>query len=202
VRLLIAEDDRTTSHLLTRLASTWGYEVVACRHGLEALAILAAEAAPELAVLDWMLPEMDGPEICRRLRAYPRTQDSRPYVLMLTSRTGLADVVEGLDAGADDYLTKPFSASELSARLRAGARTVQMHQRLVASVGDLAEALGSVRRLTGLLPICAYCKSIRDDSDYWQGVERYLSEHSDVEFTHGICPRCAQRIEEGIQDYR
>jgi DNA-binding response OmpR family regulator len=195
MRLLIAEDDRATSHLLTRLADSWGYEAVTLGDGVEALAEITGETPPDLALLDWGLPGLDGPEICRRFRAHPRGRDAQTYVVLLTSRSDRADVVAGLDAGADDYLTKPFNPSELSARLRVGARMVELQQSLTANVRKLEQALTNVRQLKGLLPICAYCKSIRDDSDYWHRVEHYLSEHSGLEFSHGICPNCLERLE-------
>jgi len=191
--MLIAEDERTTLHLLTRLARSWGYDPVTCRSGVDALAILDDAVPPELALLDWGLPGMDGPEIVRRFRA--RRGSARTYVLLLTAHKDERDVVAGLDAGADDYLTKPFNASELSARLRVGARMVDLQNSLSASIRDLTSALANVRQLKGLLPICAYCKSIRDDSDYWHRVEHYLSEHSGVEFTHGVCPSCLSQLD-------
>jgi CheY-like chemotaxis protein len=177
------------------LAASWGYDPVACADGLEALAVLRGSSPPELAVLDWMLPGLDGPEICRRFRRHEDALGGHTYIVLLTARADEADVVRGLDAGADDYLTKPFAAGELSARVRVGARMVTLQRTLTASVADLTRALASVRRLKGLLPICAYCKSIRDDSDYWHRVEHYLSEHSEAEFTHGICPTCFEQAE-------
>jgi DNA-binding response OmpR family regulator len=199
MRLLVAEDDRVTARLLSKLTTSWGYEVTTCEDGLEALSALADEPPPALALLDWMLPGMDGPEICRRIRQHQSAGGVRTYVVLLTSRAGMADVVTGLDAGADDYLTKPFHAAELSARLRVGARMASLQQDLITSVRDLTAALAKVRELSGLLPICAYCKSIRGDSDYWYGVESYLSQHSEVEFTHGICPECFKRLELEIE---
>ena len=103
-------------------------------------------------------------------------QDTPLYIILLTSRTSRKDVVEGLGAGADDYLTKPFDPDELRARVHVGQRTLAL--------------IANIKRLSGLLPICSYCKRIRSDQDYWQQVETYLSEHADVRFSHGICPEC------------
>lgn len=188
MRILIAEDDVVTAQLLTSLIDSWGYEVTAVNDGTAALAILQAEDAPQLALFDWMMPGLNGPEVCRMAR---ERQPSAPtYVILLTSRDARADVVAGLEAGADDYIVKPFDPEELRARLKAGVRIVDLQQRLTTHVGELELALANVRRLSGLLPICSYCKAIRDDSDYWHQVEEYVAVHSEAQFSHGICPKC------------
>jgi phosphoserine phosphatase RsbU/P len=144
-----------------------------------------------------MMDELDGIEVCRRVRA---TADLRAmYLLLLTSRGSKAHVIEGLKAGANDYVTKPFDSEGLSARVAVGAQVVQLQSELAARVGELEQALARVQRLQGLLPICAYCKSIRDDKDYWHQVDAYLKEHSGVQFTHGVCPTCLQRL---LRDFR
>jgi phosphoserine phosphatase RsbU/P len=188
MRILIAEDDAVTRRLLQGLTDSWGYEVAAVEDGESALVVLQSDNPPELALLDWIMPGLQGPEICRIVRR----QNSRTptYVILLTARTASTDIVAGLEAGADDYLAKPFAPEELRARLTAGVRIVDLEQRLTAHVSDLERALANVRRLSGLLPICSYCKSIRDDRDYWQRVEEYISEHSEAAFTHSICPKC------------
>jgi DNA-binding response OmpR family regulator len=192
VRVLIAEDDRATARLLAGLVGSWGYEVVAAGDGNAALAHFEAVATPQLVLLDWMLPGADGPEVCRRIRKL--RSNSAVYIILLTSKSARTDVVAGLEAGADEYLVKPFDAEELRARLQAGARIVDLQQRLADQVSELETALANVRKLTGLLPICAYCKAIRDDSNYWHRVEEYVGEHSDVTFSHGICPKCLPNV--------
>jgi sigma-B regulation protein RsbU (phosphoserine phosphatase) len=192
VRVLIAEDDRATARLLAGLIGSWGYEVVAAGDGNAALAHFEAASTPQLVLLDWMLPGADGPEVCRRIRKL--RSNSAIYIILLTSKSARTDVVAGLEAGADEYLVKPFDAEELRARLHAGARIVDLQQRLADQVSELETALANVRKLTGLLPICAYCKAIRDDSNYWHRVEEYVGEHSDVTFSHGICPKCLPNV--------
>jgi sigma-B regulation protein RsbU (phosphoserine phosphatase) len=192
MRVLIAEDDRATARLLAGLTESWGYEVATAKDGEAALEHFTGELTPQLVLLDWMLPGADGPEVCRRIRAL--RSDSAIYIILLTSKSARADVVAGLGAGADDYLVKPFDPEELRARLKAGGRIVDLQQRLTDQVRELESALANVRKLTGLLPICAYCKSIRDDSNYWHRVEEYVGEHSDATFSHGICPKCLPKV--------
>jgi DNA-binding response OmpR family regulator len=194
MRVLIAEDDRVTARLLTSLLTGWGYETSVADNGESALRMIADQPAPYLALLDWMLPGMDGPEVCRRTRASGSTMPG--YLILLTAKSAQADLVEGLGAGADEYLVKPIEPGELRARLSAGARILDLQTRLANQVHELEAALGNIRKLTGLLPICAYCKSIRDDSNYWHRVEEYVGTHADVTFSHGICPKCLPRVTE------
>lgn len=190
MRVLIADDDIVTATRLKGLLTSWGYEAVAVSDGPAAITALTAPDAPALALLDWMMPGADGLEVCRRIREHASGQSI--YVILLTARAGHGDVVAGFDSGADDYLSKPFDADELRARLKAGARIIELQRRLSANVTELTEALAQVRKLSGLLPICSYCKSIRDDSNYWHAVEEFVTDHADVQFSHGICPKCLE----------
>jgi len=169
-----------------------GYVTVVAGNGAEAWTLLQDEDAPRLAILDWMMPGMDGPEVCRRARAAPRTPP--PYIILLTTRDSRADVVAGLDAGADDYMAKPFDREELRARVGVGVRIVELQQSLADRLRDLEDALARVKQLQGLLPICSYCKKIRDDGNYWNQVETYISAHSGAQFSHGICPDCFEKF--------
>ena len=194
MRVLIAEDDRVTARLLSEAVRSWGYDVVVAVDGREALTALEADDPPQLALLDWMLPGLDGPEVCRMVRT--ATRSASTYLILLTSKSARVDVVAGLQAGADEYLVKPVDPEELRARLHAGGRIVDLGLRLASQVRELETALASIRKLTGLLPICAYCKSIRDDSNYWHRVEEYVTEHSSATFSHGICPKCLPVVEQ------
>lgn len=109
---------------------------------------------------------------------------------MLTSRNEQSDIVEGLRAGADDYLVKPWDAAELHARVEVGCRMVSLQDRLAEKIQELQEALNQVKALEGILPICSFCKKIRDDRNYWRQVEDYISSHSEARFTHSVCPEC------------
>src|SRR4051794_21185896 len=128
MRILIAEDDPVSRRLLEVTLTGWDYEVQVTCDGRTACQALAVDDPPPLALLDWMLPEMDGLEICRRVRS---TQaGSAVYIILLTARARKEDVIAGLDGGADDYITKPFDRAELRARLRAGCRIVELQSRL------------------------------------------------------------------------
>jgi CheY-like chemotaxis protein len=161
-------------------------------NGLEAWQASQEEDAPRLVILDWMMPEMEGPEVCRRMRESPTTIP--PYIILLTARQGAREVIEGMQAGADDYLTKPYHRDELGARVQVGVRMIELQTKLADRIGQLEEALEQVKRLQGIIPICGYCKKIRDDQDYWQNVESFIATHSEVEFTHSVCPSCFLQI--------
>jgi sigma-B regulation protein RsbU (phosphoserine phosphatase) len=192
VKVLIAEDDMISRRLLEATLTRWGYEVVVTCDGVAAWEVLRSQEAPALAILDWMMPGMDGIELCRRVRsAFTATP---PYLILLTAKGRREDIVMGLQAGANDYVTKPFDREELRARMQVGLRMIELQQSLADRVKALEEALTRVKQLQGLLPICSYCKKIRDDQNYWQQVESYISEHSEAQFSHSICPDCYERL--------
>ena len=192
MNILIAEDDPVTCRKLEVVLTKQGYNVVVARDGNQAFDMLMNDDAPQLAILDWMMPGMDGVDICKKIEN--RKTGSYTYIILVTSKTEKEDIAAGLDAGADDYVTKPFSAKELHARVRVGERILTLQNNLAEHVAKLEDALSSVRQLQGLLPICAYCKKIRDDQNYWQRVENYISKYSDAKFSHSICPDCYEEI--------
>jgi phosphoserine phosphatase RsbU/P len=165
-----------------------GYEPVETTDGKEAWNALQQVDAPRLAILDWIMPGMDGVEVCRLARQSEPTQGI--YVILLTANSQREDLIAGLTAGADDYVTKPFDREELRVRVQVGVRVVELQQALADRVVELQEALAHVSQLQGILPICSYCKKIRGDKDYWQQVETYISDHSNAQCSHSICPDC------------
>ncbi len=188
MRILIAEDDRVSRHVLLTMLVKWGYDVVAAQDGLQALEELQKPDAPPVALLDWMMPGLDGFEVVKRAR---RTRPLTPtYFILLTARAAKEDMIAALEAGADDYVTKPFDQNELRARLLVGLRVIDLQQRLADRVEALEESLQQVKLLQGLLPICCYCKKVRDDGNYWHQVEQYITERSEAQFSHSICPGC------------
>ena len=196
MQVLIAEDDRITGEILARTLQRWGHETTLVGDGVRAWDALSAASAPTLAILDWMMPEMDGPDVCRRVRH--ERPEANMYLLLVTAREGRGDVVAGLDAGADDYIIKPFDPEELRARIAVGVRVLGLQQKLAERVAELQTALSNVKQLRGLLPICSYCKRIRGDDQYWQQVEGYIAQHSDAQFSHGICPTCYQKVSDEL----
>ena len=191
MKTLIAEDDPVSRVFLELSLIKWGYEVVVTCDGSEAWEALQREAPP-IAILDWMMPGIDGVEVCRRARAIQTPTPT--YLILLTAKSEKEEIVEGLEAGADDYLTKPFNRAELQARIKVGLRITELQRNLADRVVELQSALSRVNHLQGLLPICSYCKKVRDDQNYWQQVDSYISKHADVEFSHGICPACYENV--------
>jgi two-component system cell cycle response regulator len=147
MKILIAEDDALSRRLLETKLGKWGYEVVATRDGKEALEVLLAEDAPQLAILDWMMPELNGVDVCRAVRASSR--ESYTYLILLTSLAREEDLVAGMEAGADDYIAKPFKSSELKMRLRAGRRIIDLQTELIEA-REVQRVKASHDSLTGL----------------------------------------------------
>lgn len=190
MKILIADDDAIHRKILETVLTRSGHEVLIAEDGLQAWLMINGEDAPRLAVLDWVMPGLEGPQICARVRAEPALEGM--HLILLTAREKKEDIVHGLDAGANDYLTKPFHEAELLARIAVGVRIVELQQALSLRVAELETALAQVQRLEGLLPICSYCRKIRNEEQYWESVESYITQHSGARFTHGICPTCAE----------
>ncbi len=194
VKIVIADDDRVPRFLLEATLKSWDYEVIVAEEGRTALAALQNANAPTLAILDWMMPHMDGLEVTRRLRK--QSSSAQHYIILLTSKSEKQDIINALEAGADDYLTKPFDSGELRARVNVGVRMVELQRNLAARVLEVEEALANIKQLQGMLPICSYCKRIRDDQNYWETVEEYICAHSEASFSHGVCPDCYSSVVE------
>ena len=177
MKILVAEDDGVSRLMLTTKLKKLGHEIIATEDGVTAWEAFRSEH-PQLVITDWMMPNVDGLELCRRIRSYD--QEKYTYVIMLTALTGKNNFLEGMDAGADDFLTKPIDMEELTARLRVAQRILALQT--------------EVKQLEGFLNICAYCKKIRDEANVWQPMEGYISKRSDATFSHGYCPDCMEKI--------
>ena len=191
MKVLVVDDDPVTAQMLGTLLLRWGYAVTTATSGGEAWVALQAPELPSLVLLDWLMPDLSGLEICRRMRADRRFD--AVYIIMVTRLAETERLVEGLAAGANDYVAKPFQTPELRARVNVGVRMVQLHSELRERIRQLEAALAENHQLRGILPICAYCKKVRDDEHYWHNVEKYVSEHSGAQFSHGVCPQCYEK---------
>jgi len=190
MQVLIAEDNEVSRRLLEILIGGWGYDIISAADGKEAWKLLQ-ENNCQLAILDWMMPGMDGLEVCRRLRALE--DKDYVYVIVLTAREERQDIVTGLEAGADDYMVKPFDNSELRSRIKAGERIVELKAELGRKITELKDALAHVKQLQGIMPICVHCHKIRDDERVWHRLEEYIQTHSEAVFSHALCEECMKK---------
>lgn len=191
MKILIAEDDAISRKLLETNLKKWGHEIESTSDGLAAWEILQREDSPRMAILDWMMPEIDGVELCKRVRGLEKKNYT--YIILLTAKKSLDDIVMGLSFGADDYVTKPFNSQELKSRVKSGERIINLESKLAEKISDLENALDHVKQLQGLLPICMFCKKIRDDSNTWNNLENYIEEHSGAVFSHSLCNDCRDK---------
>ena len=192
MRILIVEDSEISAIMLQEILTAAGYTTMIAKNGVEAWDMLQKHELPLIVILDWMMPEMNGLDLCREIRSDPRL--SGLYIIMLSVLNSKAEIAEGLEAGANDYVVKPFSHLELKARVAVGVRVATLEKERADHVDKLEKALVEVKQLKQFLPICAYCKKIRDDDNYWQQIEHYIISHLDTRFTHGICPDCYAKI--------
>jgi len=191
MRILVAEDDAFSRKALSGVLQRLGYDVLAVENGDEAWSAFCGPDYPRIGILDWMMPGLTGIELCRRVRTMPEIQSI--YLILLTSRSGTEDIVEGLEAGANDGITKPFDENELLARVRVGERVLDLEQQLHNRVAELEAAAAHIKCLQGILPICMFCHRIRDDEELWRRIEEYLMQNSDVQLSHGLCPQCFEK---------
>jgi sigma-B regulation protein RsbU (phosphoserine phosphatase) len=197
MQILIADDDPISRRLALHALSGCGAEVATAEDGHVAWKQIQDRIQSTVLILDRMMPGIDGVDLCRSARLLPTFPPL--YILMVTSASETADVTAGLDAGADDYVVKPFKAAELKARTQVGMRMVALQEIMARRLAELEAAMANVKQLRGLLPMCSYCKKIRVDDKYWQQLEGYLTDHSDAEFSHGICPECFPSVLDGVR---
>jgi phosphoserine phosphatase RsbU/P len=198
MKILIAEDDDVCRRLLQLTLMMAGHEVIMTQNGAAAWEILKKDNSPALAILDWMMPEMDGLEVCQLVR---RQSSFTPvYIILLTAKTTKDDVVQGIRAGANDYIFKPFDREELYARVEVGETVVSLQQNLASRIKSIENGLSPGKHLQGILPICSYCKDIRDDENCWQRLDSYITKHSEAQFSHSICPSCYQSVVSTLYD--
>lgn len=177
LEIVLAEDDIVTRRLVEKYLKADGHIPHVFENGNDAWAFLQDHPVP-LVVSDWMMPESDGLELCRNVRSLNRKEYT--YFILLTSVSrNVENIRVAAEAGVDDFLVKPVNPDELWTRLRVAARILSY--------------AGQVRRLESLLPICAYCKKVRDDGNLWQAVESYIAENTGMDLSHSICPECYEK---------
>lgn len=178
MKVLIAEDDVTSRRILETSLKKLGHEVVTARDGEEAWSCFDRDPV-RIIVSDWMMPGLDGLQLCRKVRARPSTPYT--YFILLTALdANLENFHHAMAEGVDDFLSKPFNQVFVGARIKVAERILNFTTR--------------VGQLESILPICMYCKKIRNDQDYWQQIEAYISEHTGTDFSHGICPDCYESV--------
>jgi phosphoserine phosphatase RsbU/P len=209
VSILIVDDSPDQQTLLRSILAKAGHEaVVSADSAKSASVVLNLEGdAPtqkiDLILMDVLMPEQDGVETCRQIKRCAHLQDIP--IIMVTAKTDLSNLKEAFAAGAMDYISKPVNSVELLARV-SSALTLksEMDRRknrefeLRRSNEELQRALKEVKVLRGLIPICASCKKIRNDGGFWQQLEEYLGEHSEAEFSHGLCQPCIKKLYPGV----
>jgi DNA-binding response OmpR family regulator len=171
--ILVVDDNPENIDILVSLLTR--YDVIVALDGNTALKILNEETV-DLILLDVMMPGMNGFEVCKNIKSTPGLKGIP--VIFLTAKAATEDIVRGFDVGGVDYVIKPFRTEELLARIKTHI--------------ELKNAREEIRSLRSILPICSYCKKIRDDNGYWNQLEAYIQKHSMVDFSHGICPKCAK----------
>jgi CheY-like chemotaxis protein len=184
--LMIVDDNPLNIQLLVEVFSN-DYDVIFASSGLEALTI-AAQTLPDLILLDIQMPGMSGYEVCKALKSDPLLQDIP--VIFVTAMSQQDDEINGLELGAVDYITKPFNMAIVQLRVRTHIELRLQRKINALRTAELEVALANIRTLQEILPVCMYCKKIRDDDGYWSQLDSYIREHTDSEFSHGICPDC------------
>ena len=183
-RVLIVDDEVFNIKVLNEYLSD-DYKIIVAKTGKQALEIIQGPTPPDLVLLDIIMPEMDGYEVCRQIKNDKKS--STIPVIFVTAISEAMDQAKAFEVGGVDYIAKPFTPVTVKAR-------VKTHIQLSRTLRDLNAALQEVKKLSGLLPICASCKKIRDDKGYWNQIESYIEKHSDALFSHGICEECADEL--------
>lgn len=189
-KVIISDDDAMQRRILDHSLSGWGFEVTITSNGREALQALRDESEPCIAILDWMMPEVSGIDVCRVISE--EEPDKILHLIILTSKQEKSDTVEALEAGADDYIIKPFDNDELRARVNVGSRIIELQSALDDRVKELQDKVDHIKRLQGIIPICMHCHKIRNDEESWERIEQYITEHTEAKLSHGICPECVE----------
>ena len=196
VNILVVDDARENLLLLTKCLESAGYEVRPATSGKAALEG-ASKYLPDLVLLDINMPEMDGYQVCESFKRDEKLKDIP--IIFVSALDAPSDKVKAFKVGGVDYVTKPINFEEVRARVSTHLKIAHLQNENRKTIEELRKALGEVKALKGLLPICSNCKKIRDDGGYWSSVESYVSAHSDAEFSHSVCPDCMTSLYPGMK---
>lgn len=204
-KILVTDDDPDILELNSTILRKVGYEVYEASSAKETLEMVRTHR-PDLIILDVILPDMRGTRLCRMIKDDPDLRG--PFIILMSGvQISSNNQAKGLNVGADGYLVKPVSKKEFIARVQAMERIKQAEDALMetkkeqeATIEKLQKALEEIKTLRGLIPICAWCKKIRDDEGYWDELEVYLSKHSEAVFSHGLCPECSKAMKKKIEE--
>ncbi len=189
--ILVVDDNPDNLRLLAGILSEHHYKIRLAPGGERALATIRKEA-PDLVLLDIMMPHMNGFEVCRQLKAAQETAGIP--VIFISALDETIDKVKAFSTGGVDYITKPFKSEEVLARVKTHLALRRLQRSLEEKNEQLRRALDEIRILRGILPICSSCKKIRNEDGYWEQIEIYIRDRSEVDFSHGICEECARKI--------
>jgi len=188
MKVLVAEDDEVSRHILENMLTKWGYEVIPASNGDEVWEILQREDGPKIAILDWMMPGLTGVEICKRARSLDAV-----YIILLTARSLTNDISVGFENGADDNITKPFTPLELMSKLYIGEKVVGLQSNLAKKIREYGSSAEKDSDRRPLVTVCSYCRRIRNEEESWQKLETDVSSLLEERVTHSICPECYEK---------
>lgn len=213
MKVLVAEDDKTSRKLISLMLTKWGFDAVIAKDGREAWDILQQDNHPQLLILDWMMPYLDGAQICRKIRENGRQGECYPYVILLTARSSKEHIVEGLEAGADDYVTKPYDAKELRVRIRAGQRIIHQQNKLMELKKKLEELAATdsltrtANRMSSLNRLAQEMEREARSGNPLSIAMMDLDHFKHVNDTHGhvvgdrVLAECADRVRRALRKY-
>ena len=196
VSVLYVEDEPLTRAVFARILERKVSKLYQAENGEEGLELFKMHR-PDIVISDVRMPVMDGIEMSRRIK----TLEGSSKIILTTAHSDASVLLNSIDAGIDKYILKPVDVEVLFSALESCAETIMLERKIQEQarekdelIARLQDALDNIKRLSGLLPICSSCKKIRDDKGYWNQIERYIAEHSEAEFSHGICPECVKKL--------
>ena len=191
IRILVVEDDPDILFATVRILKKEGFEVICADNGNQSLEKVENDH-PDLVLLDVGLPDILGTEVCEKIKGNP--DHRKKYIMMLSGgRISSDDQADGLDSGADGYIVRPVSSRELVSRVNSMVRLIRAERKSDGYILELEQAMDKIKVLSGIVPICMHCKSIRNDKGYWSRLEAFIETHSSAQFSHSICEPCLEK---------